>query len=53
MDFDTAVGSLVAVGALVAVIGLYAWSCRIVNRISEGNLTSLRQIRRELNNGSK
>lgn len=51
MEIDALIGLLVTLGAILAVVGLYAWSCRIINRIHSKQLTSLREIKREISNG--
>ena len=50
MDFDTVAGTIITVAASLSIIGLYVWSCRIIEHIHRKNLTSLRQIRKELGN---
>ncbi len=51
MHIDLLLGCLLTSLALLTVVGLYVWSSRIIDRIHERKLMSLRQIRRELRNG--
>ena len=51
MDIDLVLGTAVTVLAVMAVVVLYVWSCRIIAQIERKKLTSLRQIRKELGHG--
>ena len=51
MDFDTLVGTALTVAAVSVIVGLYTWSVRIIERIRRKDLTTLRQIRKELTDG--
>ncbi len=50
MNTDLMLGCLLTSLALMTVVALYAWSSRIIDRIHERKLKSLRQIQRELRN---
>ena len=51
MDIDLTVGCILIVSALATLIGLVAWSHRIINRIAERKLESARDIMRDLSDG--
>jgi hypothetical protein len=48
---DLLLGGLIIALALATVIFLYCWSCRIIERIDREKLTTLRHIKKELENG--
>ena len=52
MDTNTVIGSVLIVLSTGIYLGLYIWSCRRINAISEKKLTSLRSIRKEFRHGS-
>ncbi len=51
MNIQILIGSGIIAAAILAVIGFYVWSCRIIRCIHDKKLTSLRQIQKELSNG--
>jgi phosphate/sulfate permease len=53
VDTPALIGIILVAVALFLVLGAYVWSSRIIARISSRNLTSLREIRKELRDGDK
>ena len=53
MEPATLIGTAVALLALGLVIGAYSWSVRIINRIDRRELTSLREIKRDMRDGGE
>ncbi len=48
MEFNLLLGLIIIVISLFVIIGLYWWSCRIIEEIHQKKLTSLREIKKEL-----
>jgi len=53
MDLDMVLGIFVTLAAITAVVVLYVWSSRRIDFIHTHNLTSLRQIQKELRHGRR
>ncbi len=52
MDFEAVIGCTIVAAALAILVTLVIWSRRTINRIAESDLKSVRDIVRDLENGS-